>query len=214
MRKPVKAIKKALPQHIDPVINDKAKHAVDQLCKEPTQSCLWEIRNAGDAVQGTSPIESLNSQLGTGKPPKSSGTLYDSTYLYIASVVFRHNTRYKQKYICSLNRILTGRSTTNIISQLLQKASWPSIVNAKMKFEVTAGKTLLSRGFIVKDAKFRWTPELTAKLIDVLKQIANNPNIVEVQDVHYWISHYKFDGMIPVKQIKKKVIQLVQETEK
>ena len=87
-------IKKTLSGSNDPVVTDKVKHAIGLLCEEPTLSALWNIRNFDKDVQGTSPIESLNSKLGTEKHAKVSGTLYDTVFMFISSIIFRHNSRY------------------------------------------------------------------------------------------------------------------------
>src|SRR5882672_9594658 len=94
---------------------------------------------------------------------------------------------------------------------MLDRKAWPSIIDASAKYETTTWDKLLAKGFIVKDAKFQWTAELNEQLHQALKDIAKDPQIVHVKDIYYWISHYKFNGMIPVKHVKKKVVQLLQE---
>ena len=69
------------------------------------------------------------------------------------------------------------------------------------------------QGFIVKNATFRWTESRVETLKNALKAITEDPNNFHTQDPFYWISHYKFDGLVPVKDVRRKVIELLQDYE-
>ena len=66
---------------------------------------------------------------------------------------------------------------------------------------------------MIKDAKFWWTESRTNTLKSALMEMTQDPHLVHTQDPFYWISHYRFDGLIPVKDVRRKVVELMQDFE-
>ena len=119
---------------------------------------------------------------------------------------------YSVQFLILYRLLGQSHSIKELLNRLMETSPWPSLINATGKYEPTTFLELNNRGFIVKNAKFRWTDDLVDQLMKALKEIARNPDIVHVKDKFYWISHYRFDGMIPVKDIKRKVRELCNAT--
>ena len=66
-------------------------------------------------------------------------------------------------------------------------------------------------GFTVKSDHFDWTDENIEELKQAVIEINKSPNDIEVDDIYYYISHYKFHGKISTEQVKKKIKQLYKE---
>lgn len=66
-------------------------------------------------------------------------------------------------------------------------------------------------GFTIKSDYYNWTEETIQELKQALIDINKLPDDIEVEDIYYYISHYKFHGKISPEQIKKKIKQLYKE---
>ncbi len=64
---------------------------------------------------------------------------------------------------------------------------------------------------MVKSDHYSWTEETIKELKQALIDINKLPDDVEVQDIYYYISHYKFHNKISTEQIKNKVKELYKE---
>jgi len=90
-----KSLLKKINQGSDPVLGTRALHAVENILQEPVLSGLWRIREVQGHSQGTSPVENLNSRFSLEKPKRASGTTYDTTLLFVSSVIYKSNRRYE-----------------------------------------------------------------------------------------------------------------------
>ena len=63
-------------------------------------------------------------------------------------------------------------------------------------------------GFRTKSGYHDWSKEELDHLKNVITEIHEHPAIVEVKDIYYWISHYRFDSKLTSKQIKAKCLNM------
>lgn len=82
---------------------------------------------------------------------------------------------------------------------------------ANLAFNHRSWEQFRSQGFILKDTKWIWTAQQTQQLKDAIIWVSQNASQVHVSDWAYYISHYKFDGLVPVKQVRRKIREMIQE---
>ena len=59
-----------------------------------------------------------------------------------------------------------------------------------------SAETLKTLGYVKKEQAFQFKHQDDQKLINVLTEIATNPEIVNVVCPFYWMSHNRFNGVI------------------
>lgn len=94
---------------------------------------------------------------------------------------------------------------------LIAKKSLCSLTFLKNQNYATEFLHLQNEGFNAKASNWQWTEEERKKLKKYLAEIAANPMDVTVNDVFYYLSHYKFQGVISSKNVRKEVYRLHKE---
>lgn len=72
-----------------------------------------------------------------------------------------------------------------------------------------SAETLGTLGYVKKEQAYQFKHQDDQSLINVLKEIANNPEIVNVVCPFYWMSHNRFNGVISDDCLKKRTIHLL-----
>ena len=150
-------------------------------------------------ISGTSPIESLNSRFSHAKPQSISKTNWNTIHTIIGSIILNHNNTILNK----LNHL-----------QSLETKLFEYEDTAYLRFgceyvcPYQSLEDYQKAGFRTKSGHYDWTNEELNQLKNVITEIHLNPGIVEVKDIYYWISHYRFDSKLTSKQIKSKCLSM------
>ena len=89
--------------------------------------------------------------------------------------------------------------------------AYPSLKVAALAWKVKTWSEFYVQGFILKNTQWTWTGQQMNKLKVAIVEMSQNPASIPVKDWSYYIAHYKFDGLVPVKEVRRRLIQLLKE---